>query len=97
MVAVRWTVAAVLLHLCSFVTAHGHDAAAGDHKMGDMDMGGGSSSPVNDPDWYTMPSYSTLSSHSNMMTAHIVLMALAWFLVLPLGMATNPRYSLGVD
>jgi hypothetical protein len=97
MVTVRWSIAAVLLQLYSSVAAHGHDAVVEAHKMGDMDMGEASSQPLNDPEWYTMPSYSTLSSHSNMMMAHIVVMLLAWFMVLPLGMTTRLVLLLDVD
>lgn len=77
----RWTVAALLLRLASTAYAHGHDDG-----MDGMDMGGEKSQSQdaeNDP--YNDPSYAGLSSHSGMMMAHIGLMVLAWFFILPVG------------
>lgn len=85
MVSNRWTVAAVLLQLSSTAFAHGHDESSGNDTDG-MKMGAGhQSSPADGEDWYYEDSYSGLSAHSKMMVAHIVLMVLAWFFILPIG------------
>lgn len=85
MVLNRWTVAAVLLYLSSAVLAHGHDELVRGGIDG-MKMGVGNLSNVPDADdWYYMDSYSTLSTHTKVMVAHVVLMVLAWFFILPIG------------
>lgn len=51
-----------------------------------MEMGGDKPRPEQpDVDPYNDPSYAGLSTHSGMMMAHIGLMALAWFFILPVG------------
>ena len=97
MVPSRCTVAAVLLQLASFTLAHGDD---GDH---DMDMGDVKTPESHgyvsaaDPEWYTMASYAGLAMHGKMIFAHIVLMVLAWFFVLPIGMSANGSMKQGID
>lgn len=88
MVHLRWTVAAVLLQLSSVAFGHGDDEHDGKDMggMGGMKMGAPHSNSSADPnDWYNLPSYSSLTAHSRMMTAHIVFMVLAWFFILPIG------------
>lgn len=85
MLPLRWSVAAVLLQLSAAVLAHGHDEA-GDDGMGDMKMGAGHlNQTAQDDPWYTTPSYSGLSDHFGILLAHIILMVLAWFFILPIG------------
>ncbi|KIY02896.1 uncharacterized protein Z520_01361 [Fonsecaea multimorphosa CBS 102226] len=77
----RWAVAAALLQLASLALAHGHD-----EEHHDMDMkkpeapqnNGGEVEP------YDMPSYAGLGQHQNVILAHVVLMVLAWFFILPI-------------
>lgn len=77
----RWTLAALLLQLASTVSAHGHD-----NDMNGMDMGSGEPTTQEaEHDPYNDPSYAGLSAYSGMMMAHIGLMVLAWFFVLPVG------------
>jgi hypothetical protein len=83
MIPSRFAVAAVLLGLASQALAHGDDENAGMH------MGEGESPEAPKlhelPDYYSFPSYAGLGTHGKMMLAHIVLMVLAWFFVLPIG------------
>lgn len=83
MVFSRTTFAAVLLQLSVSVFAHGHDG-----NMNDMDMGEGHSlaqPPVGQASSDQPTSYFDLSAHSRTMMAHIGLMVLAWFFILPVG------------
>lgn len=79
----RRTTAAVLLHLVVLVSGHGHDGG-----MNGMDMDGSheqeqpSGGNVAQKD---VVNYADLSAHSGLMMAHIGLMVLAWFFILPLG------------
>ncbi len=85
MVFFRYVVAAALLQLASTVIAHGHDEKSS-NGMNDMDMGAAHPpAKAGEVDKYSLPSYFGLEKHSNMMLAHIVLMVLAWFLILPIG------------
>jgi hypothetical protein len=87
MVYFRWSVAAVLLHLSYTALAHGHDES--DDVMDGMKM---DKKPQGDlPEWYTMDSYFGLSDHSGLILAHIVLMVLAWFFILPIGASRSVR------
>ncbi|EXJ90024.1 hypothetical protein A1O3_03092 [Capronia epimyces CBS 606.96] len=94
----RHTIAAVLLYLALSTTAHGDDEHTG------MDMGKGVEThdkvPLDDNDLYNLPSYAGLGMHGNMILAHIVLMVLAWFLVLPIGVVfsvARSRFALPVQ
>jgi hypothetical protein len=83
----RLSIAAGLLNLASVVLAHGGDEHNG-MDMGDMNKPEGhpeqsSSQEINN---YDAPSYFGLDSYGNMMVAHILLMAAAWFFILPIGM-----------
>jgi hypothetical protein len=73
-------VAAVLLHLSVLVSAHGHHGG-----MDDMDVGNGSKPEHGPTSTEEVTYYAGLSSHAGLMMAHIGLMVLAWFFVLPLG------------
>lgn len=84
-VHLHWPVAAVLLQFSSAVLAHSHDEGAVD-DMGGMKMGDGHlNQTAGEDEWYTTPSYSGLSEHSGILLAHIILMVLAWFFILPIG------------
>jgi hypothetical protein len=77
----RLTAAALLLQLASTVYAHGHEDG-----IDGMDMGGEKpQSEGSEHDPYNDPSYAGLSAHSGMLMAHIGLMVLAWFFILPVG------------
>lgn len=85
MLSSRRTVAAVLLQLASLALAHGGDEHNG-MDMGDMMKPEPHESQPGDPaDPYNMPSYAGLGMHSGMILAHIILMVLAWFFILPIG------------
>ena len=85
MASFRVAVTAALFQLASAVAAHGHDEH-GSKDMGDMKMDAEHHAAGGDEvDLYALPSYSGLSAHSSMMLAHIVLMILAWFFILPIG------------
>jgi hypothetical protein len=80
MISSRWAAAAVLLHLAAVAHAHGHDDG--------MDMDIAASKPQqehNDDDPYNLPSYAGLAEHQGLLLAHIALMVVAWFFVLPIG------------
>ena len=84
MVRQSWILAATLLSCASVVL--GHDDESG--GMAGMDMP--KHKPVqlvdaNGVDLYEVRSYVGLSAHSSSMVAHIVLMVLAWFFILPIG------------
>lgn len=83
MLASRHAIAAVLLRLAALTLAHGDD----EHCEGDMCGMEKPKTPSDDglPDYYAMPSYAGLGMHGKMMLAHIVLMVLAWFFILPIG------------
>ncbi|EXJ94629.1 hypothetical protein A1O1_03025 [Capronia coronata CBS 617.96] len=93
----RHTIAAVLLHLAWLTAAHGGDEHAA------MDMGDGDAhekKPLDDNDQYSLPSYAGLGMHGNMIMAHIVLMVLAWFFILPIGVVfsvSRSRFALPVQ
>lgn len=93
---VQWTVAAALLQLASTVGAHGHDEG-----MADMDNGvDNTAQDQQEGDPYYLPSYAGLSAHSGLMMAHIGLMVLAWFFILPIGIMfsiARSRYTLPVQ
>jgi hypothetical protein len=84
----RWSVAAVLLRLASRSLAHGHD----DGQGMDMDMGVPSGA-VKDSgvefEVEEMPSYAGLDQHQAQIFAHIALMVLAWFFILPIGKSSG--------
>ena len=85
MVSLRYTVAAALLQLASTVIAHGHDEH-GSNDIADIKMGAAHhSSSSEGVDKYSLPNYFGLDKHSSMMLAHIVLMVIAWFFILPTG------------
>ena len=83
MLASRYATAAVLFQLAAQTLAHSDD----EHSEGGMSGMDTAKAPSGDglPDYYAMPSYAGLGMHGNMMLAHIVLMVLAWFLILPIG------------
>lgn len=85
MVVEKHLLAASLLPLVAFATAHGH----GPHGNAGMHMGAVSNSscpaPVNPNDPWGLPSYSGLEAHSGSMLAHIGFMVAAWFFLLPIG------------
>lgn len=83
MVVSRYAVAAALLELAARTVAHGDD----EQCRGDMcgmekpnPHGGAGAS-----DGQATSSYVSLGMHGKMMLAHIALMVLAWFFVLPIG------------
>lgn len=80
MVQLRWSIAAVLLQCSTLILAHGHD----DNGAEKMDGKHAAEGMIEDDLW-GLPSYSQLSAHSGMMLAHIILMVLAWFFILPIG------------
>ena len=54
--------------------------------MDGMNVGSAHASAGTDEvDKYALPSYAGLDKHSNMILAHIVIMVLAWFFILPIG------------
>lgn len=85
------SVAAVLLHLTALAAGHGHDSG--------MDMGitkpnisrTAHTSFIADEVWNTA-SYVELGERSTSMLAHVVLMILAWFFVLPIGNSSTRTY-----
>ena len=79
MVHVHISLAAGLLYLFTSAVAHGHDAT-------NMTMTAEQAARllVEEGNW-ALPSYSGLAAHSSMMLAHIGLMVLAWFFILPIG------------
>jgi hypothetical protein len=84
MVFSRFHVAAWLLTLASVVNAHGDD----DHNGMDMKTPQAHQEhPGEEINNYDAPSYHGLGSHGNLMLAHIVLMVLAWFFILPIGIS----------
>ncbi|KIV82089.1 hypothetical protein PV11_04223 [Exophiala sideris] len=98
MFASRCATAAVLLRLAALTLAHGDDA----HSEGDMSGMDIAKAPSGDglPDYYAMPSYAGLGMHGNMMMAHIILMVLAWFFILPIGVVfsiSRSRFTLPVQ
>ncbi|KIW15069.1 hypothetical protein PV08_07856 [Exophiala spinifera] len=94
MVVSRYAIAAVLLELAAQTVAHGDD----EHCHGDMcDMKkpvpheGAAASDAQ------ATSYAALGMHGKMILAHIALMVLAWFFVLPIGVmfsVARSRYAL---
>ena len=84
MVHLRTSLAAGLLYLFTSVIAHGHDAT------NNMTMTAEQAAHllVQEANW-ALPSYSGLAAHSSMMLAHIGLMVLAWFFILPIGECNN--------
>lgn len=79
---------AILLGLASIVVAHGHD------EDSNMNMGTAAvprpiiSSATSSATTTSVPvrdTYWTYSEHKGLLTAHIVLMTLAWIFVLPIG------------
>jgi hypothetical protein len=81
----RWTVAAVLLQCASQVLAHGHDEGEGmDMKMPEVVQHNGTKV---EPE--SMASYAGLDKHQTQIYAHIALMVLAWFFVLPVGKSVS--------
>ncbi|KIX00969.1 uncharacterized protein Z518_10035 [Rhinocladiella mackenziei CBS 650.93] len=100
MVPSRFTVAAVLLQLVSLTLAHGGDENHGT-DMGGMKTpntdGGDQGKEI---DHHDASSYAALGMHGNMILAHIILMVLAWFFVLPIGVmfsVAQSRYTLPVQ
>ena len=85
MVLFRSTLAAALLRFAWRVAAQAHD----EHDSYDMDdmklCAGHPPATKSEVDKYSLPNYFSLDKHSNMMLAHIVLMVLAWFFILPIG------------
>lgn len=84
MLALRLSIAALLLNLFSLAAAHG------DSAHGAMDMGGmpNSTNSTSDPEYerlLNLPNYTGLDSYTGSILAHIVLEVIAWFFVLPLG------------
>ena len=84
MVHLRISLAAGLLYLFTSVVAHGHDAT------NNMTMTAEQAAHLlaEEANW-TLPSYSGLAVHSSIMLAHIGLMVLAWFFILPIGECTS--------
>lgn len=80
----RYTLAAVLLQLAVLAAAHGGD----EHSSMDM-AEPQEKKPMDDNDLYNLPSYAGLGQHGNMILAHIILMVVAWFFVLPVGELTG--------
>ena len=77
----RGVVAAVLLQLASHVLAHGDDEAHGmDMIMPEMSYSNGTEMELED-----MPTYAGLGTHQTQIFAHVALMVLAWFFILPIG------------
>ncbi|RMZ85363.1 hypothetical protein DV737_g801, partial [Chaetothyriales sp. CBS 132003] len=101
MVSFRYAVAGVLLQLASTVAAHGGPAGHGDDGAEGMKMGAGNAAGypgVADENW--LSSYGGLEKHSRMILAHIVLMILAWFFILPIGVMfsiARSRHALPVQ
>ncbi|KAI1619742.1 hypothetical protein EDD37DRAFT_570458 [Exophiala viscosa] len=98
MLASRYATAAVLLQLAALTLAHGDDG----HPEGDMGGMEKAEAPSRHglSDYYAMPSYAGLDMHGNMMLAHIVLMVLAWFFILPVGVVfsvSRSRFALPVQ
>ena len=77
----RWTVAAVLLQAASHTLARSHDEGHG------MDMKKPEALQNSDGEVaiYDMPSYAGLGQHQTQVFAHVALMVLAWFFILPIG------------
>ncbi|KAL2430267.1 putative membrane protein C3B8.06 [Exophiala dermatitidis] len=91
----RYTLAAVLLQLAVLAAAHGSD----EHSSMDM-AEPQEKKPMDDNDLYNLPSYAGLGQHGNMILAHIILMVVAWFFVLPVGVVfsvARSRYALPVQ
>jgi hypothetical protein len=79
-------VATLLLLLASIVGAHRDEKI----RRSDMaDNGTTTFAPSNttEHNLYSMPSYASFSEHSGIMAGHIIFMVLAWFFILPIGMA----------
>ncbi|ETI25031.1 hypothetical protein G647_04401 [Cladophialophora carrionii CBS 160.54] len=92
----RWTVAAVLLQLASQTLAHGHDEG---HDM-DMKKPEAPQHKDGEVDPYDMPSYAGLGQHQTQIFAHVALMVLAWFFILPIASMfsiARSRYALPVQ
>lgn len=87
MVVSRYAVAAVLLELAAQTVAHGDDEQCHgnmcDMKKPDSHEGAGASNNQ------ATPSYASLGMHGKMMLAHIALMVLAWFFILPIGKSVS--------
>ena len=82
MLALRLSIAALLLNLFSLAAAHG------DSTHGTMDMGGMLNSTNSTFEYerlLKLPNYAGLDSYTGSILAHIVLEVIAWFFVLPLG------------
>jgi hypothetical protein len=89
MLALRLSIAALLLNLFSLAAAHG-DSTHGASTHGAMAMGGmlNSTNSTFDPEYerlLNLPNYAGLDSYTGSILAHIVLEVIAWFFVLPLG------------
>ena len=84
MVHLRIVSAAGLFYLFTSVTAHGHDAT------NNMTMTAEQAAHLlaEEANW-ALPSYSDHAAHSSIMLAHIGMMVLAWFFVLPIGECTS--------
>lgn len=78
----KQSIAALLLHLTVSISAHGHDGG-----MENMDMSQGHQpAPSNASVAHgEVVNYTDLSAHSSLMMAHIGMMVLAWFFILPVG------------
>ncbi|RMZ82261.1 hypothetical protein DV738_g1905, partial [Chaetothyriales sp. CBS 135597] len=102
MISLRYVAAAALLQLASTVVAHGGPP---DHSVKDgmdMRMGAGNSTAMHagNSTVIDIPSYGGLEKHSRMILAHIVLMILAWFFILPIGVIfsiARSRHALPVQ
>lgn len=84
MVHLRISLAAGLLYIFTSVIAHGQDAPNSRNMTAEQ----AAHALVEEANW-ALPSYSGLAAHSSMMLAHITLMVLAWFFILPIGECTS--------
>lgn len=75
---------ALLWAAISSVAAHG-DEGMDMSSMGHNETASAALDPNRNYNLFDKPSYAGLERHSTMMKAHIGLMVLAWFLVLPFG------------
>lgn len=78
----KQTIAALLLHFTVSISAHGHDGG-----MDNMDMSQGHQPAPSNASVVQgeAVNYADLSAHSSLMMAHIGMMVLAWFFILPVG------------
>ena len=84
-------VAAVLLHLTTLATGHGHDSSMDIGITKPNITGPAHSSSIADDVWNTA-SYVELGERSTSMLAHVILMILAWLFVLPIGKSSTSTY-----